>query len=68
MRTYIESRRINIAARIMVHGPGVQHDGSILGDELTLVGEVLASDVGSPQPEWIAAAFDLFRLLVTGWV
>jgi hypothetical protein len=52
----------------MVHGPGVQHDGSILGDELPLVGEVLARDVGSPQPEWIATAFDLLRLLVTGWV
>jgi hypothetical protein len=49
MRTYIESGRINIAARIMVHGPGVQHDGSILGDELPLVGEVLARDVGSPN-------------------
>jgi hypothetical protein len=68
MRTYIKSGRINIAVGIMVYGPGVQHDGSILGDELPLVREVLARDVGSPQPEWIATAFDLLRLLVTGWV
>lgn len=65
MRTYIENGRINMAAGIMVHGPGVQHDDGVFGDELPLVGEVFARDVGSPQPEWIATAFDLLRLLVT---
>jgi hypothetical protein len=48
MRTYNESGWINIAAGIMVHGPGVQHDDGVFGDELPLVGEVLARDVGSP--------------------
>ncbi len=59
--TYIEKRWVGVAVGVMVHGPSVQDDDGVLRDELPVIGEILTRNVGSPQPEWVVAAFDLLN-------
>lgn len=58
--SYIERIRIGIAFCVVMHGPCVQHNHGVFGDKFPLVGEILACDMRSPEPEWIMATFHLF--------
>jgi hypothetical protein len=43
----------------MVHGPSVENDHSVLGDQLSLINEVPGRNMRGPKPKWIMAPLDL---------
>ena len=43
----------------MVHGPGIEHDNCVFGDEMAIVCGVFRGEMGCAEPEWITAALDL---------
>ena len=42
-----------------MHGPGIEHDDCVFGDEVTVVCEVFRGEMGCAEPEWVTAAPDL---------
>ena len=42
-----------------MHGPGVEHDDCIFGDEVAIVRGVFRGEMGCAEPEWVTAALDL---------
>jgi hypothetical protein len=57
--TYIEFLWFRIPGIIVMHGPGVEDNDCILGDELALVDEVFARNVRRSEPEGVVHTFDL---------
>ena len=57
--THAELLRLRVSRRVVVHRVGVQDDDGALGDELTLVREVLRRDVGCAQPERVVGPLNL---------
>jgi hypothetical protein len=43
----------------MMHGPSIENDHSVLGDQLSLINEVLGRNMRGPKPKWIMAPLDL---------
>jgi hypothetical protein len=59
VETYIEREWIRVPYCVMMHGPSVENNHSVFGDQLSLINKVLDRNVRSPKPKWIMAPLDL---------
>jgi hypothetical protein len=56
---YVERLLAPVMLGVVVHGPFVQNDDGVFGDEVAVVREVFGRDVPRSEPKGVVAALDL---------